>query len=112
MLHLPPPPPHAALDGPAARELARRLAAAALEAIEQLRPGLLLLAGGDTAAAVLGHLGIEQLDVLREVAPGMPLARGTTARGDAPHILLKAGSHGDEATLEALLRAARLEIGD
>ncbi len=66
-----------------------------------------MLVGGDTAAAVLGGLGVEHLDILREVAPGMPLARGTTAHGHELHIILKAGNHGDETTLDALLSVVR-----
>jgi uncharacterized protein YgbK (DUF1537 family) len=112
LLHLPPPPVQAALDGPRARELAAHLAAATLKAFEHVRPGLLVLVGGDTAGAVLGLLGVEYLDVMREVAPGMPLVRGSDAHGHNLHIILKAGNHGDETTLERLLRAARGEIGD
>jgi D-threonate/D-erythronate kinase len=109
LLHLPPPPDHAALDGPPARELAARLADAALEVIGQLQPGLLILAGGDTAGAILDRLEIAHLGIVREVAPGMPLTRGKTARGDELYILLKAGNHGDEATLVELLRKARMQ---
>jgi uncharacterized protein YgbK (DUF1537 family) len=107
LLHLPEPAPDAELDGPEARARAAMLAGAALALIVQLRPALLGLAGGDTAIGVLGRLGIERLVVLRELLPGMPLTQATDAAGRSFFVVLKAGNHGDECTLAALLRLAR-----
>ena len=107
LLHLPAPPPGAAMDGPAARRMAEQLAAAALPLIRAAQPGLLVLSGGDTAIAVLAGMGVTQLTVLRELLPGAPLTRGVDAAGQAHLIVLKAGNHGDEAALADLLARAR-----
>jgi uncharacterized protein YgbK (DUF1537 family) len=95
------------MDGPAARQKAEQLAAAALPLIGAARPGLLVLSGGDTAIAVLAGLGVAQLTVLRELLPGVPLTRGVDAAGQAHLVVLKAGNHGDEAALADVLALAR-----
>jgi uncharacterized protein YgbK (DUF1537 family) len=106
LLHLPPPHPGAALDGSAARAWAAALAHAALPEVVALDPGLLVLVGGDTAAAVLGLLGVERLPIERELLPGMPMSRLWVA-GRERAVVLKAGNHGDDGTLVEVLRRAR-----
>ncbi len=106
LLHLPLPDDRA-LDGPHARQAAALLAEAALSAIDRLRPGLLLLVGGDTAISVLTQLEVGRLTVLRELLPGMPLTYGLDAQGTARYVIVKAGNHGDAAVLETLLRITR-----
>ncbi len=106
VLHLPRPDDRA-LDGPHARQAATVLVEAALSAIDRLRPGLLLLVGGDTAITVLTGLGVGHMTVLRELLPGMPLTYGLDAQGIARYVIVKAGNHGDTAVLETLLRITR-----
>jgi D-threonate/D-erythronate kinase len=107
LLHLPAPPPGAVLDGPAARRLAEQLGATALPLIDAARPGLLVLSGGDTAIGVLASMGVTHLMVQRELLPGVPLALGVDAAGRSHAVVLKAGNHGDEAALAAVLARAR-----
>jgi uncharacterized protein YgbK (DUF1537 family) len=107
LLHLPEPPAHAALDGPEARRLAADLAAATLPIVAQLRPALLILVGGDTATHVLDGLGVERLEVSRELLPGIPLANGVTIRGRKQLVILKPGNYGGDETLATLLRMMR-----
>ena len=109
LLHLPEPSPQVALDGPTARACAAQLAEAALPIIAGSRPALLALVGGDTALQVLNRLGIERLTVLRELLPGIPLTAGIDAAGERRFVIVKAGNHGDDATLADLLRHARNE---
>jgi uncharacterized protein YgbK (DUF1537 family) len=109
LLHLPEPSPQVALDGPHARARAAQLAEAALPIIAGSRPALLALVGGDTAIEVLSRLGIERLTVLRELLPGIPLTVGVDAAGDRRFVIVKAGNHGDDATLADLLRQVRNE---
>jgi uncharacterized protein YgbK (DUF1537 family) len=109
LLHLPQPVPGTRLDGSAARALAAKLAETATSMLIRRRPNLLVLAGGDTATAVLSRLRIRQLRVVRELLPGMPLTWGVDERGQAHLIILKAGNHGDEAALHTLLQRARCE---
>jgi uncharacterized protein YgbK (DUF1537 family) len=107
LLHLPEPPPHTVLDGLEARRLAAALATAMLPIIAELRPALLVLAGGDTAAHVLGALGITRLEVQRELLPGIPLTTGVDAQGHEQWVILKPGNYGDDETLVTLLRMTR-----
>lgn len=107
LLHLAAPPPGTAMDGPAARQLAEQLAAAALPLIDAALPGLLVLSGGDTAISVLARLGVTHLLVQRELLPGVPLTQGVDAAGRTHMIVLKAGNHGDEAALATVLARAR-----
>jgi D-threonate/D-erythronate kinase len=107
LLHLPQPTPGAVLDGPLARRYAERLGEAAVAFIEKMQPSLLILTGGDTAVSVLGRLGIDKLQVVSELLPGMPLCTGTTKGGRSYRVIMKPGSFGDEKTLvELLVRGA------
>lgn len=106
VLHLPPPPVDAVLDGPQARRLAAHLADVAAQWVLRMEPERLVLVGGDTSVALLERLGIERLQVHRELLPGMPLTTGTDATGRTRQIVLKAGNHGDESTLATLLGLA------
>ena len=103
LLHLPPPPEGARLDGPEARSWAQRLARAGLAALALRWPATLLLVGGDTAMALLRVLGVARLVVQAELEPGMPLCQGVDGRGRSLQVLLKAGSHGQAESLVALL---------
>jgi uncharacterized protein YgbK (DUF1537 family) len=107
LLHLATPPAGLALDGPEARAQAEKLAELALQLFEIHQPELLLLVGGDTAQAVLARLGLNQLDVVRELQPGMPLATARRADGRSLQIILKAGNHGQPSSLVDLLAAVR-----
>jgi len=107
LLHLVAPPPGTAMDGPAARQLAEELAAAALPLINAIHPGLLVLSGGDTAISVLARLGVTRLLVQRELLPGVPLTLGVDTSGHTHTIVLKAGNHGDEGALATVLARAR-----
>jgi len=104
VLHLPKPEIDATLEGQTARQYAARLATIAKEIIEQIQPAIVLIVGGDTAVHLLQILEIPQLEVVRELLPGMPLAFGTTDAGEHYQIILKAGNHGDRQTLATLLQ--------
>ncbi len=72
----------------------------------------LLIAGGDTAHALLARLGVERLEVAYAALAGMPTCRAhfapTAAGNHAPlWITLKAGNHGDLETLALLMQANR-----
>jgi uncharacterized protein YgbK (DUF1537 family) len=84
----------------AARQLAERMA----EAVEPLArtAGTLVLTGGDAARAVLDRLGIERLEVLGELEPGICLSRH-----DAQSVVTKGGGFGDAQSLARVLRHLR-----
>jgi uncharacterized protein YgbK (DUF1537 family) len=105
------PPPRTALPAPiivlrsvpgwaAADAAAGRFAAGASAWTAALRPRTLLATGGDTAAALLDHLGCRVLQVGGEAAPGIPWSRlpdGTT-------LVTKSGGFGGRTALLDLLR--------
>ena len=67
-----------------------------------LRPDLLILFGGDTAAAVLTRHGIVDLWPVRELLPGVVLSQTANASGDR-FIVTKAGGFGCADVVEQIL---------
>ena len=62
-------------------------------ALDRIRPMTLLASGGETADAVLDRLGIGCLDVVAEIAPGLPVCTARTAWGEM-RIATKSGGFG------------------
>lgn len=67
----------------------------------------LVLTGGETASAVLAAMGVQVLDLLGEVGPGLPLSRPLDFP-DAPLIVTKSGGFG---AADALVRLMPQETG-
>jgi 4-hydroxythreonine-4-phosphate dehydrogenase len=82
------------------RALVRRMAEAAEPLLE--RASTLVLTGGDTARSVLDRLGVERLQVLGELEPGICLSRD-----GARFVVTKAGGFGDSQSLVRVLRHLR-----
>ena len=59
----------------------------------------LILTGGDTADAVCGAMGMAAMQVVGEVQPGIPAARGIGGQGDGLRLVTKAGGFGHELAL-------------
>lgn len=64
----------------------------------------LVVAGGDTSAAVAEELKICRMDMIGEIEAGIPLMKGRSVLGDID-LVLKSGSFGSEAFLEKAARA-------
>ena len=64
--------------------------------------------GGETAAALLGHLGVDGLRLVDEIEPGVSLGL-TLGRINVP-IVTKAGAFGDEGTLARVVHRLRAII--
>ena len=62
------------------------------ETLASLRP--LVVAGGETAGAVVAALGIEGLRIGREIDPGVPWT--TTLSGPPLELALKSGNFGSD----------------
>jgi 4-hydroxythreonine-4-phosphate dehydrogenase len=97
-----PPPAGPAVDDAEAAEVARGLGAAARAVLGSRPVGVLVVIGGDTAAAVLGD---EPLLVGGTLAPGVPWSR--RADGSGPLVITKAGGFGRRDTLVDLLAGRR-----
>ena len=70
-----------------------------VELLDRRHIGALVLSGGDTAALVCDAAGVGSVDVIAEVAPGIPWGylRGGTA--DATTVVTKGGGFGDAGAL-------------
>ncbi|GAB3647636.1 four-carbon acid sugar kinase family protein [Ramlibacter alkalitolerans] len=93
-----------AVSGTAPAASSRMLVHRMAQAAEPLlrRASTLVLTGGDTARAVLDRLGVERLQVLGELEPGICLSRD-----GARFVVTKAGGFGDSQSLVRVLRHLR-----
>ncbi len=66
------------------------------------RFGALVATGGETARAILGAAGVRDLDIRREIEPGVVLSAA-----DGLPVVTKAGAFGDEMSLVRALEALR-----
>jgi uncharacterized protein YgbK (DUF1537 family) len=89
-----------------AEAVAVELAAAARHRLADVDVDVLVIVGGDTAAAVLGDVPFVAGGT---VAPGIPWAR--RADGTGPLVVTKAGGFGDPDTLVRLLRDRHVSEG-
>ncbi|MDI7277974.1 MAG: nucleotide-binding domain containing protein, partial [Anaerolineae bacterium] len=96
--------PHLAGGG---RLVASLLAEVVSKALAAVRPGALVLSGGDVAVAVCGGLGAAGIVVEGELEPGVPFGRLVGGTCDGLRLVTKAGGFGDGATLCRVLAALR-----
>jgi len=104
-------PSEATRDDDASRRLALAFGAVARAALRGVEGLALFLTGGDTALAAMGALRVRELEVYRELAPGVPIVGllAERARNGAIAVpaVTKAGGFGDD---DAIARAfARLK---
>jgi uncharacterized protein YgbK (DUF1537 family) len=76
----------------------------ALEQIDVLRPGILIVFGGATACRLLDALGVRSLTALRELRPGIALSQIE----DGPLLVTKAGGFGAPGEVQRILEACGL----
>jgi D-threonate/D-erythronate kinase len=67
----------------------------------------MVLTGGDTAFAVCRTLKVDYLEVIEEVAPGIPMCVSAGHRSGSLRIVTKAGGFGDRNALVKAVRALR-----
>ncbi|GEM_PF-736925 len=77
-----------------------RLCSSLIKDIEMGRLSGVFLSGGDTALAIVKHLGFETLEVVGEIEPGLPLLKIANTE---LKFATKAGGFGDEWTLIRVL---------
>lgn len=75
------------------------------EIIHETRPGMLVLTGGDVAAAVCRELDVTGVTLYGEIEPGMPVGSLESSQVSGLPILTKAGGFGDR---KAFVRALEL----
>jgi uncharacterized protein YgbK (DUF1537 family) len=81
-------------------EVVRRLMA-------QVRPGALVITGGEVASAVCRGLGAAGIAIEGELEPGIPFGRVMGGMADGLPLVTKGGGFGDEGTLCRILAALR-----
>ena len=82
------------VDPDRARDVAEGLAAAACSVLGDV--ATLVATGGETARAILTHCGIDRLELIGELEPGVVLSR---AEGRDLSVVTKAGAFGDDGVL-------------
>lgn len=76
-----------------------RLANDALDRVDGGAVAAVIATGGDTMGAILQRLGIDEFEILRELALGFPLCRALDRRGQPLLLAMKAGGFGDDQIL-------------
>jgi len=94
----------AALGAQRAGEIVERALAALAVAARERGTSRFVVAGGETAGAVIGALGIERLDIGPEIAPGVPWCFAESA-GRPIAVALKSGNFGAETFFADALAA-------
>jgi D-threonate/D-erythronate kinase len=77
------------------------------EIIESTRPGMLVMTGGDVAAAVCRELSVTGVTLYGEIEPGMPVGALESTTVSGLPILTKAGGFGDRRAFVRMLELAR-----
>jgi D-threonate/D-erythronate kinase len=75
--------------------------------IHTTRPGMLLLTGGDVAAAVCHQLEVTGVMLFGEIEPGMPVGLLESSQVSGLPIMTKAGGFGDRKAFVRILELAR-----
>lgn len=94
-------------SGPTRAEVARRLGVVCRAVVERSRPGVLLLTGGETAAAVCRQLGVSAIRLIGEIEPGIPHGYMLDGILSGVPVATKAGGFGQPDTLAGVLRYFR-----
>ncbi len=89
--------------GTAAEEVARGLGRAAVDLVRRSDVTRLVIVGGDTARGVLAAFGLNELALIGEIMPGIPVAR-VIDRHRPILVVSKAGGFGDTETLSEIAR--------
>lgn len=85
--------------------VARIFAAGVTRLVEQTRPDMLMMGGGDTAHAILCRLGVQLLEPKGEVEPGIPWFEVRCADGRQIRCAVKSGGFGDAQSLIRVVEA-------
>lgn len=88
-----------------ARQVSETLAEAAAQVLETSGQNRLVVAGGETSAAVCARLGVDGLEVWQEIQPGLPSCLSLT--GPAMLLVLKSGSFGSPEFLQQAIAHLR-----
>ncbi|NKN38243.1 four-carbon acid sugar kinase family protein [Agrobacterium sp. a22-2] len=96
-----------------ATSVAQIFAAGVTRLIEQTRPDMLMMGGGDTAHAILRRLGVQLLEPKGEIEAGIPWFEVRCANGRQIRCAVKSGGFGNAQSLIKVIEAnpAKREAG-
>ena len=88
------------------RELAEALARLSADILARVRPGCVIIAGGDTSSAIISALGIESMSFIADMDHGVPLVelRGGEERFNGLRMAMKGGQMGRPTLFDDLAR--------
>ncbi len=87
------------------RELAEALARLSADILSHVRPGCVIIAGGDTSSAIISALGIESMSFVADIDRGVPLVELNGAnRFNGLPMALKGGQMGRPTLFDDLAR--------
>lgn len=95
----------------APEEAVRDFAAGIADWMLEHRPSALLATGGETANAILAQMGIGRLDLLAEVAEGLPVCEGLAPWGTLRIFTKSGGFGGPEILAEIAGQHALADVG-
>lgn len=90
-------------------QAAAQFAQSILACVRRCEPASLLICGGESAQAALDLLGVESLQVISELRPGLPLCEVEAPWGPLK-IVTKSGGFGDPALLREVLQSAQEKL--
>jgi uncharacterized protein YgbK (DUF1537 family) len=76
---------------------------------DNFRFSLLVSTGGDTSMRICQHLGISGMEPLKEISPGIPLARTVGGAYNGRFIITKSGRFGETDTLLKIFKFMGIE---
>ena len=85
------------------QEIIYGLSRFAANLLHSIRPAFLVIVGGETATHLCALLQVEAVELLGEVAPGIPWGRLRGGRLDGIPVITKAGGFGERNTLVKIL---------
>jgi D-threonate/D-erythronate kinase len=85
------------------QEIIDRLSRFAANLLQRISPAFLVIVGGETATSLCTLLQVQAVDLLGEIAPGIPWGRLIGGRLDGIPVITKAGGFGEQDTLVKIL---------
>jgi uncharacterized protein YgbK (DUF1537 family) len=93
-------------DEAVGKRISGSMCAVAEQIFEQTGGRKLVVAGGDTSAAVAKGLRVKKMVILEEIEPGVPTMYGDTPKGELL-MVLKSGSFGSDSFLQQSIEALK-----
>jgi uncharacterized protein YgbK (DUF1537 family) len=91
-------------NGPLGETIAMSLGSLAEKLLKRFNFNALICTGGDTSLAVCERLGIDGIEPIDEICPGIPLGRFLGGRHDGLLVVTKSGRFGDRRAMLEIIK--------